>query len=354
MIEFANQLLQKWAVITVSVLLLTILLFAPMLHAHDAKLMSQVKASYSNQEAQSTYDSTNQVSNALSQLSVNVGHTMSAARLQTLSSIVKAAAGVTGFDKNIAQSTRTAATLTFMSVRTAANLSFKSIRIGATLTTHTATHEVADSFSLPAHTAGNAVGFLGGIKHVSALIRPSDPTPTPTITQMRAQEATIIQSGTLDVAATPAPAVTTGTGGACDSGEGNGGYPLNWCNAPMDTIATLLFNSDPINRECTSYADWYFTNVEGHTNFQAWGNAKYWATSSNYSTGSIPIVGAIAVETAGAYGHVAIVQALPGQTYAGQVVPADYVLVSEMNYDWHGHFRYSYSPLSKFATYIYP
>jgi surface antigen len=65
-------------------------------------------------------------------------------------------------------------------------------------------------------------------------------------------------------------------------------------------------------------------------------------------------VGAIAVETSGYYGHVAIVQALPGETYEGQAVPAGYVLVSEMNYDWKGHFRYSYSPLSKFSAYIYP
>jgi surface antigen len=122
----------------------------------------------------------------------------------------------------------------------------------------------------------------------------------------------------------------------------------------MDTIATVSYTSDPINRECTSYAYWYFTSIEGHANFRAWGNAKYWATSSNYPTHAVPAVGAIAVETAGAYGHVAIVQALPGQKYAEQVVPAGYVLVSEMNYDWHGHFRYSYSPLSKFTAYIYP
>ncbi len=129
---------------------------------------------------------------------------------------------------------------------------------------------------------------------------------------------------------------------------------MQWCNAYMDSVATVSYTSDRINRECTSYAYWYFTNVEGHTDFHATGNAKYWAASTNYSTGSLPVVGAIAVETAGAYGHVAIVQALPGQTYAGQVVPAGSVLVSEMNYDWNGHFRYSYSPISKFSSYIYP
>jgi surface antigen len=122
----------------------------------------------------------------------------------------------------------------------------------------------------------------------------------------------------------------------------------------MDSLPTISYSADPINRECTSYAYWYFTAVEGHTGFRVSGNAKYWATSSNYPTHAAPADGAIAVETVGAYGHVAIVQALPGQEYAGRVVPAGYVLVSEMNYDWQGHFRYSYSPLSKFTAYIYP
>jgi surface antigen len=66
-----------------------------------------------------------------------------------------------------------------------------------------------------------------------------------------------------------------------------------------------------------------------------------------------PAIGAIAVETGGYYGHVSIVQALPGQSFAGHKVPAGYILVSEMNYDWSGHFRYSYVPIGKFDTYIY-
>ena len=128
---------------------------------------------------------------------------------------------------------------------------------------------------------------------------------------------------------------------------------MAWCNAAMDSLATVSYSSDRINRECTSYAYWYFTRVEGHTDFRVWRDAKYWSTTSNYPTHTAPRVGAIAVETAGAYGHVAIVQALPGQKYAGERVPAGYVLVSEMNFDWNGHFRYSYSSLGKFSAYIY-
>ena len=162
------------------------------------------------------------------------------------------------------------------------------------------------------------------------------------ITALQAQQAAIIQAGT--------EALGSGSNGSstCNNGNGSGGYP--WCNDPLDypTVA----GGFP-NRECTAYAFWYFTAVEGHSDFQVDGNADQWLGTSSYPTHSAPAVGGIAVETAGAFGHVAIVQALPGQTFAGKTVPSGYVAVSEMNYDWNGHFRYSFSPLSKFAGYIY-
>lgn len=167
------------------------------------------------------------------------------------------------------------------------------------------------------------------------------------ISALQKQQAAIIQAGTRNVTI---PAPSGGSGGACDAGYGNGSYPQSWCNAPLDSLTVL--GGFP-NRECTSYAYWYFTQIEGHGDFQDTGNANQWLSNSSYPTHSSPAAGAIAVETAGTFGHVAIVQALPGQTYAGNTVPAGYVLVSEMNYDFAGHFRYSYSPLSKFAGYIY-
>ena len=170
------------------------------------------------------------------------------------------------------------------------------------------------------------------------------------IASLRRQQASLIQSGTRNVVIPPA---SGGSGGWCDSGSGNGNYPMSWCNADQDTVPTIPYSSDPINRECTSYAYWYFTQIEGHTDFRATGNAKDWYYTSNYVVHDSPAVGSMAVETTGAFGHVAIVQALPGQTYAGNTVPDGYVLVSEMNYDFNGHFRYSYSPLSKFAGYIF-
>jgi peptidoglycan hydrolase CwlO-like protein/surface antigen len=170
------------------------------------------------------------------------------------------------------------------------------------------------------------------------------------ISALQKQQAALIQAGTRNVLI---PSPSGGSGGLCDSGYGNGSYPMPWCNAAQDTVATIPYSSDTINRECTSYAYWYFSQVEGHTDLRVDGNANQWLATSNYPTHSTPQDGSLAVETTGAFGHVAVVQALPGETYSGNTVPAGYVLVSEMNYDYNGHFRYSYSPLSKFAGYIY-
>lgn len=200
------------------------------------------------------------------------------------------------------------------------------------------------------HGVGYIFGAVSGKAHSSfaSVIQPQQDAKVPIITPEQAAQALSIQKDTVAVT----PTKPAGSGGACDSGAGNGGYPMDWCNARMDTTQTSA-RSGPINRECTSYAFWYFTTIEGHANFYATGNANRWASTSNYPTHAMPVVGAIAVETTGVYGHVAIVQGLPGQTYEGETVPSGDVLVSEMNYDWQGHFRYSYSPLSKFSAYIY-
>jgi peptidoglycan hydrolase CwlO-like protein len=86
-----------------------------------------------------------------------------------------------------------------------------------------------------------------------------------------------------------------GTGGACDIGYGNGGYPYSWCNDGQDSI--LDANGFP-NRECTSFAYWYFTTEEGQSNFQVSGNAGWWWETSNYPVSTYPNVqvGAVGVE----------------------------------------------------------
>jgi peptidoglycan hydrolase CwlO-like protein len=169
-------------------------------------------------------------------------------------------------------------------------------------------------------------------------------------------------------------ASASGNGGACDIGSGTGGYPSNWCDAPQDSITDS--NGFP-NRECTSFAYWYFTSVENQTGFQVSGNAGWWWETSNYAVTTYPSaqVGAIGVEPSsslnapvpslhgGYYGHVMIVLALPGTTYngslpytsaaAGTYVPQGYVLVMSMNEDEEGHFMYNLWPVG-YLMYINP
>ena len=167
---------------------------------------------------------------------------------------------------------------------------------------------------------------------------------------------------------------SSGSGGACDIGYGNGGYPNVLCNTTQDAIVD---SAGFPNRECTSFANWYFTNVENQTNFQVTGNAGWWFETSNYPVSVFPNVqpGAIGVEPSsslnapvpslygGYYGHVMIVLALPNTTYsgnfpytanvAGTYVPSGYVLVMSMNEDFYGHFMYNLWP-ANYLMYINP
>jgi peptidoglycan hydrolase CwlO-like protein len=144
-------------------------------------------------------------------------------------------------------------------------------------------------------------------------------------------------------------------GGACDSGSGNGGYRLaagpmgDPCDAAKDAI---LDWAGIENRECTSYAYWYFKRVEGFSDFTASGDAKYWVTTSNYPVHSWPRAGAIGVKTDGQWGHVTIVQAVGPSNYKGVNVPAGQVLTSEMNADLTGKYSYSLRGIGS-MSYIY-
>jgi peptidoglycan hydrolase CwlO-like protein len=152
---------------------------------------------------------------------------------------------------------------------------------------------------------------------------------------------------------------------SASSGSGNGGYPAAWCDAAQDAITDS--NGFP-NRECTSFAYWYFTTQEGQSSFRVSGNAGWWWETSNYAVSTYPDVkvGALGIEPSsslnapvpslhgGYYGHVMVVLALPGTTYngsfphtsaaAGTTVPATDVLVMSMNEDEEGHFMYNLWP----------
>jgi len=174
------------------------------------------------------------------------------------------------------------------------------------------------------------------------------------INTLRAQQA----AANASIAGKVNLAASGGTGGVCDIGYGNGGYPMSLCNATQDSI------NDPWgfpNRECTSYAYWYFVTQEGQSGFRASGNAGWWWETSNYPVttwNSGVKVGALGIEPSsstpapvpslhgGYYGHVMVVKALPGQTFQGYTVPQGDVLVASMNEDEEGHFMYNTWPVN--------
>ena len=150
------------------------------------------------------------------------------------------------------------------------------------------------------------------------------------ISSLQAEQVRInaANSRTLSVAA------SGGSGGACDNGSGNGGYPMPWCDAWQDSVTT---SGGFPNRECTSFGYWYFTSMEGKSLYVT-GDAKYWVYTANRPVDQTPEDGAIAVSTAGPYGHIMIVKAVPGESYAGVTAPPGYVITISMNDDYAGHF----------------
>jgi surface antigen len=147
------------------------------------------------------------------------------------------------------------------------------------------------------------------------------------IAKLNAEEAATLQSSSRSYSGS-IPGASSGSGGACDDGNGNGGYPAEWCNAAQDS---LIDSWGMYNRECVSWAAWRRSDI-GRPIPGGWGNANQWANSARsagYTVNSTPEVGAIAQTDAGPFGHVAIVEAIQGSN----------VVVSEMNYDDEGHYR---------------
>jgi len=154
------------------------------------------------------------------------------------------------------------------------------------------------------------------------------------VSKLKAEQAAILEAASNSYNGS-IPGASGGSGGACDNGHGNGGYPMAWCNAEQDSINTPWGYS----RECVSWAGWRRQQL-GRPVY-AWGNANQWgagARAAGYRVDSSPEVGAVAETTAGAYGHVAVVEAISGSN----------VIVSEMNYDDAGHYRLGTYPASYF------
>lgn len=183
----------------------------------------------------------------------------------------------------------------------------------------------AEQASLLAAAQNNAAAVDADIKNKSAQVE-----------QLRAQQAALLQSasGTYHGSV---PGASGGSGGACDIGQGNGGYPMSWCNAAQDS---LVDSWGMYNRECVSWAAWRRSAIHRPVP-GGWGNANQWddrARAAGYRVDGSPEVGAVAQTNAGFFGHVAVVEAVQG----GNVV------VSEMNFDNAGHFRYGVYSASYF------
>lgn len=84
----------------------------------------------------------------------------------------------------------------------------------------------------------------------------------------------------------------------------NGGYPLNWDQAPIDTI---IDRWGFYNRESVSYAAWKVYESGRHMPFWAGrGNANQWpanARADGIPVSNKPIAGCVAISTQGMYGH---------------------------------------------------
>jgi len=120
-------------------------------------------------------------------------------------------------------------------------------------------------------------------------------------------------------------------GGSAVAGDPNhGGYPTMWANAPQDS---LVDSWGMYNRECVSYAAWKV--FQSGRNMPYWGgsgNANQWpgnARAAGIKVSNTPKVGAVAISSAGYYGHAMYVEAVSG----GQIY------VSQYNYEVQG--RYS-------------
>lgn len=312
------------------------------LQTHRSTITARIKNT--QESSQAPVSSSSDMLLDLSSITAGLGRAADVVEVSTLRVAIATADGITKAEHGLQTASKVTLEITTAAAFTTLRTTSRSVAIAREVTMLPPT--------AVRYGVGHTVGAISGATNtqLASVIKPKNDIAVPVITPEQAQQVQLIQSGTFNVE----PITPIGAGGACDNGSGNGGYPMEWCDARMDSIRTVPYSSDRINRQCTSYAYWYFTTVEGHTDFHVTGNANRWTATSNYPVHKAPAVGAIAVETTGVYGHVAIVQALPGQVHDGKAVPPGYVLVSEMNYDWHGHFRYSYSPLTKFSAYIYP
>ncbi|HFU3985826.1 TPA: peptidoglycan hydrolase PcsB [Streptococcus suis] len=121
--------------------------------------------------------------------------------------------------------------------------------------------------------------------------------------------STTPQSSSVELSSTPASTTVSTTNVATTSSS----------NSSVAASNSSSANTYPVG-QCTWGAKQAAPWVGNY-----WGNANQWlysASAAGFSTGSTPVVGAVAVWTSGAYGHVAVVTAVNGSQI--QVVESNY------------------------------
>ena len=104
-------------------------------------------------------------------------------------------------------------------------------------------------------------------------------------------------------------------------------YPVYYKNGSQEIDQWRMYS-----RQCTSFAAFRLSNVNGFEIPAAYGNANEWgyrARREGYRVDSVPTIGSIAWSTAGGYGHVAWVSNVMG----------DNIEIEEYNYGYTGSYN---------------
>ncbi|HEL2738141.1 TPA: CHAP domain-containing protein [Streptococcus suis] len=155
--------------------------------------------------------------------------------------------------------------------------------------------------------------------------------------------STTPQSSSVEVSSAPASTTVSTTSATAAS-------TANVATTSSSNSSVAVSNSSSANTYPVGQCTWGVKQAAPWVG-NYWGNANQWlysASAAGFSTGSTPVVGAVAVWTSGAYGHVAVVTAVNGSQ----------IQVVESNYNGNqyvGNFRGWFdAAASGVSGYIYP
>ena len=118
-------------------------------------------------------------------------------------------------------------------------------------------------------------------------------------------------------------------------------YPAYYKNGSQEIDKWRMYS-----RQCTSFAAFRLSNVNGFEIPAAYGNANEWgyrARREGYRVDNRPAIGSIAWSTAGGYGHVAWVSNVMG----------DNIEIEEYNYDYKGNYNKRIVKANKMTGFIH-